>query len=51
MSTFTGAPTAFADALGFHDAINGVAAKGTPAAPNAEVSPINTFLLEFIVFS
>jgi hypothetical protein len=50
-STLTGAPTALAFALGFHEAMNGVAANGTPAAPNAEVNPINTFRLEFIFFS
>jgi hypothetical protein len=42
---------ALAFALGFHEAMNGVAANGTPAAPNAEVNPINTFRLEFIFFS
>ena len=40
----TGAPTALAFALGFHAAINGVAANGTPDKPTALVRPIKTFL-------
>ena len=32
-------------ALGFHAAINGVAAKGIPDKPTALVKPIKTFLL------
>ena len=38
-------PAAFAFALGFHAAINGVAANGKPDKPTALVRPINTFLL------
>ena len=41
----TSIKTAFAFALGFHAAINGVAANGIPERPTALVSPIKTFLL------
>ena len=44
-SNLTAAPAAFAFALGFHAAINGVAANGKPDKPTALVRPINTFLL------
>jgi hypothetical protein len=40
----TGAPTAFAFALGFQADKKGTAANGIPADPAAAVMPIKTFL-------
>src|SRR5690606_19098697 len=42
MLYLTGAPAAFALALGFHEPTNGIAAPTTPTAPTAQVAPINT---------
>src|SRR5688572_878497 len=43
MSISTGAPSAFARALGFQDARNGTAAKAAPTAPVSVVAAVNNW--------
>ena len=45
MSTLTGAPAAFALALGFQDATNGTAAPITPTPPKTDVEANKNFRL------
>jgi hypothetical protein len=45
MSTSTGAPSAYARALGFQEARNGTAAKAAPTTPVATVATVRNWRL------